>query len=548
MIQGGKRVTEINYSKLRLLVADDFGNFRTTVSGMLGKLGIYQVDMASNGAEVIDRCRRKTYDVILCDYDLGPGKNGQQALEELRFRKIIAKKTLFILVSADATKDVVMAAYDCEPDDYLMKPINAHMLEQRMTRLLRQRQALQGVIAALDAEDSRRAIAQLTDLALRDNRHSRVAQKMLGELFIVEGELNRAEKLYTRALETRPVDWARLGMARVKHLKGEWDTAGDWLEKIVQENPLYLPAYDVLANNWEQLGHNHQVQATVQRSVVISPKSILRHKRLAQVAERNGDFSTALQALRSAVRLGELSCHSSVEDNFNFARIASTSLEKNLLPAESLVEEAVDVINAARTRFFLSRDQLARADLLAARVFARAGQHESALPLVEAVEEAMHDAMEVSLEINMERVLALQSVGEHKQADALLHELLQKYSYDQQALEKLDTLLAEPVSETNRVMIATVNREGIELYNQARFDEAIECFEKVQRIFPRHVGVQLNIVQSLIGKLRTGQKDALTVSNTEQALATIGSLIEPDHSQYARFQRLQDMATAGMGR
>ena len=160
----------------------------------------------------------------------------------------------------------------------------------------------------------------------------------------------------------------------------------------------------------------------------------------------------------------------------------------------------------------------------------------------------MHDQMEVSLEINMERVLALQSVGEHKQADALLQELLQKYSQDQQALEKLDTLLAEPVSETNRAMIATVNREGIELYNQARFDEAIECFEKVQRIFPRHVGVQLNIVQSLIGKLRAGQKDALTVSNTEQALAAIGSLIEPDHSQYARFQRLQGMATAGMGR
>lgn len=541
-------MTEVNYSKLRMLIADDFSNFRATVNAMLGKLGVYQVDAASNGADVIEKCQRKTYDVILCDYDLGPGKNGQQVLEELRYRKLIAKKTLFILVSADATKDVVMAAYDCEPDDYLMKPINAKMLQQRMTRLLRQRQALHGVFSALEAEDNRRAMALLIDLSLNDSRNARAAQKILGELFIAEGEFNKAEKLYTKALEVRPVDWARLGLARVKHLKGELDTAGDWLEKIVQDNPLYLPAYDVLASNWEQQGLNQQVQATVQRSVSISPKSILRHKRLAQVAERNGDFVTALQALRSTVRLGELSCHASADDSFNFARVASATLEKNLHPPEPLMQEAVEVINSARSRFPLSRQQLTRADLLAARVFAQAGRPDSAKPLVEAAEAAVRRETEIPLELNMERVQALRSLGEHEQADALLHEMLQKYAYDQKALEKLDTLLAEPVSETNRAMIATVNREGIELYNQARFDEAIECFEKVRRIFPRHVGVHLNIVQSLIGKLRAGQKDTQTLSNTEQALATIGSLVEPDHSQYARFQRLQEMATTSMAR
>ncbi|MCR6651198.1 MAG: response regulator [Cellvibrionaceae bacterium] len=327
--QQGRRVGDINYSRLRFLVADDFGNFRSTISAMLGKLGIHQVDTATNSAEILDKCQRRTYDVILCDYDLGSGRNGQQVLEELRFKSLIARRSLFILVSADATKDVVMAAYDCEPDDYLMKPINARMLEQRVIRLLSQRHAMSGVYDALDAEDLRRATAYLLDLSLKDSRHARVAQKMLGEIFIRAGELNKAEKLYTKALEVRPVEWVRLGLARVKHLKGEWVLAGDWLEKIVQENPLYLPAYDVLASNWDQIGASEQVQATVQRSVVISPKSILRQKRLAQVAERNGDLGTSLQALRTTVRLGALSCHACPEDGFQFARVAAASLEKN---------------------------------------------------------------------------------------------------------------------------------------------------------------------------------------------------------------------------
>lgn len=541
-------MSDINYSKLRFLVADDISNFRATVNAMLGKLGVYQVDLASNGADVLEKCQRKTYDVILCDYDLGAGKNGQQVLEELRFRALIPRRSLFVLVSADAAKDVVMAAYDCEPDDYLMKPINAKMLEQRISRLLRQRYALSGVYGALDAEDRRRAMAILVDLSITDNRHTRVAQKMLGEIFIAENDLAKAERLYTKALAVRPVDWARLGLARVKHLQGELDVAGSWLEKIVQDNPLYLPAYDVLANNWECMGHDLQVQATVQRSVAISPKSILRQKRLAQVAERNGDFGTSLQALRSAVKLGELSCHACPEDGFQFARIAATSVEKKLEPAEPLVREVVEVIGTTRERFTLSREQLTRAELLTARMLAHSGQRDQAKSLVDVAEAQLLRGDEVSLEVNLERVQALQALGEHAQADSLLHDLLQRYAYDQCALEKLDTLLAEPVSETNRALIATVNREGIDLYNQARFDEAIECFEKVRRIFPRHVGVHLNIVQSLIGKLRAGQKDDETIGTTEQALAAIGSLIEADHSQYARFQRLQGMATASMAR
>jgi tetratricopeptide (TPR) repeat protein len=441
-----------------------------------------------------------------------------------------------------------MAAYDCEPDDYLMKPINARMLEQRVSRLLRQRHVLSGVYTALDADDRRRAMAILIDLSVTDNRHTRVAQKMLGEIFIAEGDLAKAEKLYTKALEVRPVDWARLGLARVKHLKGELEVAGGWLEKIVQENPLYLPAYDVLASNWELMGHSQQVQSTVQRSVAISPKSILRQKRLAQVAERNGDFGTSLQALRSTVRLGELSCHACPEDGFQFARVAAASVEKRLQPVEPLVREVVEVMSTTRERFALSREQLTRAELITARMLAHGGQQEQARSLVDITETQLRHSDEVSLDVSLERVQALQALGEHTQAEALLHDLLQRYAYDQTALEKLDTLLAEPVSETNRALIATVNREGIDLYNQARFDEAVECFEKVRRIFPRHVGVHLNIVQSLIGKLRAGHKDDQTIGTTERALATIGSLIESDHSQYARFQRLQGMATTSMVR
>lgn len=537
-------MNEIDFSKLRVVVADDFSNFRATINAMLGKFGIKEIELAANARELLDLCKTKKFDVILCDYDLGPGKNGQQALEELRHDKIITKKCIFIVVSADAAKDVVMAAYDCEPDDYLMKPITAKMLKQRMSRLLIQRRILAPVYDALAKNQKDSAIMALIDLTIGEGRHVVPAQKLLGELFIEEGELAKAEKLYTKALETRQVDWARLGLAKVKQLRGELDTAGEWIEQIIEENPLFLPAYDVLATNWEKMGEHFELQRAVERSIEISPKSILRQKRLAKIAEENGDLITALNALRATVKLGELSCHASAEDNLNFARVASNNIEKELQPAVPLSFETLEVISMARDRFTLDKSQLDRADLLQARAHVHAGDRDKGRQMIENVNEA--SSYSNALNVDLERVSALQTIDEHERADDLVKQLVDRYQGDEESLQLIERLINDPVSESSRNMVAEVNRGGIELYNQARYDDAIACFEKAQKVFPKHVGIQLNIVQSLVGKMRSGLKDERTIEHTRKVLSMIDSMIEPGHSQYERFIRLQDMASSSM--
>ncbi|MDZ7922572.1 MAG: response regulator [Marinagarivorans sp.] len=89
-------MTGFSHKKLTFLVVDDFNSFRSTVTSMLTSLGASQVAMAGNGAEALDVCRRKKFDVILCDYDLGPGKNGQRVLESLRHHQLIDRESLFV--------------------------------------------------------------------------------------------------------------------------------------------------------------------------------------------------------------------------------------------------------------------------------------------------------------------------------------------------------------------------------------------------------------------------------------------------------------------
>ena len=120
----------IVYSNKRFLVVDDFSDFRSSVKAMLTQMGAQHIDVAASGAEAIALCGKTRYDIILHDYNLGDGKNGQQVLEELHQRKLIGPHCIFVMVTAESSQAMVMAALEYEPDAYLTKPFNRASLQQ----------------------------------------------------------------------------------------------------------------------------------------------------------------------------------------------------------------------------------------------------------------------------------------------------------------------------------------------------------------------------------------------------------------------------------
>lgn len=531
------------YNNLRFLVVDDFSSFRSTVNGMLVSLGASQVVMASNGAEAVDICQDKKFDVILCDYDLGAGKNGQRVLEALRHHKMIDRETLFVLVSADVSKKAVMAAYDCMPDDYLAKPINAQMLERRIGRLLAQREAMRPAFKALDHNDSQRAMDILTRIALSGSKVAIAAQKFLGELFVEFDELAKAEKLYSKVLEEKPLDWARLGLAYVRQAQGRLKEAGEVFTALKEENPLYLPAYDGMASNWYLRENPAKLQDAIESSVQVSPMSILRQKNLANVAEKNGDIPTALKALRESVKLGRESCHGSWDDAYQFGMTAASAPPNVLENEKMLPQEALEMLREATSFFDVDSEQLLRMQFLQGRLQYIAKHGAAGKASIERAE-ATYAKQEQDIDTDIARVKALQTIGEGERADELVHMLTQYYAYDQDALERLDELLGEPVSEANRILVAQINREGIGLYNDGLFNESIACFERARVLFPRHAGIQLNIVQALIGKIKGGERDVRIKLAVEKGLEDIGGLVDEGHSQRARYQKLNNLFAA----
>ncbi|MFT7558586.1 MAG: DNA-binding NarL/FixJ family response regulator [Flavobacteriales bacterium] len=418
---------KIAYNKLKFLIADDFSNFRSTVSDMLVQLGVIDIEMASNTDEIIELCSNNQFNVVLCDYNLGPGRNGQHVLEELRYKSYLRPRDIFILVSAEQSRNIVMSAYDCTPDDYLMKPITTQMLHTRLERILLQRIVLGRAYHAIENDNRSEAIDILIEISLAENRYSTQAQKILGELFIEVNELNKAEKLYRRALEVRELDWARLGLAKVKHLKGELDQAGEWLDKIIDENYLYLPAYDVLSRNWSRRGEKEKAQQVVQRSVDVSPMSILRQKRLAELAEENGDLESAVSALRKTVRLGKDSCHGEPKDVIKLSRTVARAIEEGVELSPASVQEAIQSLDEIEGFFELGQSDRINVALSKSRLFSATGEIDLARDCMDDVEaEMVWDLL--SVDAALDQIRSLLSIGNKQQA-VLLLELMQKNTH-----------------------------------------------------------------------------------------------------------------------
>jgi DNA-binding NarL/FixJ family response regulator len=529
--------------KLHVLVVDDFSSFRTTMTSMLNKLGVKNIEEAAKASEALKWCKDRKFDLILCDYNLGPGKNGQQLLEELRFRKMINHHTLFVMVTAEASKEMVLSAYDCEPDDYLMKPLNLQVLEQRFTRLVQTRDALNKVYQLLDADELTRATDELKQLVEQRGRHTSIAQKLLGETLLRQKRYQEAESLYQKVLEGHRLDWAVLGLARVHYALGDKTGAKRELQDLIDESRLYLPAHDEIANILEQEHDLEALQSSIEKAVELCPRSILRQRKLSEVAESNGDVVRAMRAAGDAMKLGEFSCHQDVADALRFLNAAANTLEHNVeLEKTEVLDDSKRCLDKLLGSQRLGPEQELQARLLMARVQVLAGRKEDAQKTIREQAAVLRESAGKNIEVDLAYFAYLNSMGQAAEANAHLKTIAEHYKDDPTSSEKLDKLLPEPRSEANRRRVAQLNKTGIELYKEGQYDDALHFFNRATLLYPRHVGMQLNRLQTLIAKVKEAPADETLRSQMQEQLQKVEALVagDPNPAQQERFRQLRD--------
>ena len=151
--------TNADFAKLSYLIVDDFESFRVSMREMLRSCGAEKIESFAKASPAIQFCVYNHVDVVLCDFNLGEGKSGQHILEELRHKKLLKRSSIFLMVTAETSKEMVMGAREYQPDAYLTKPINRAILRKRLDSLVSQRNALLPINREIDRENFPEAIS-----------------------------------------------------------------------------------------------------------------------------------------------------------------------------------------------------------------------------------------------------------------------------------------------------------------------------------------------------------------------------------------------------
>lgn len=534
-------MSDLGLYKMHALIVDDFENFRATLHKMLMDIGIGHVDSASTGEDALKYCRVRAYDLIVCDNNLGRGKTGQQVLEQLRSTNNPNRDSVFILISAESSKSIVMAAYDYEPDAYLAKPLTPKALDQRIARLFEQRHELKPVISAQKAGDIDLAIHEANRLLNAGIRHSNACQKLLGQLYLEKGDVASAKKLYSAVLAQRELEWAQLGMIKTLIALNDYDEADRRISALLENNPLCMKAYDFRVELYRAKENFEQLQATLQKAVDISPLSILRQQSLGQVAQQNHDLVTAAHALRRSVKLGENSCFDRQDIHIQFAQttIDLFSIDREL--AKPLLRDAISCAVGLESSFGKGPVQRAESLLLESQLQVCNGDPRRAQEALNSAQQLIQSAVgEDTLDVSVEMIRALRMLGKDADAEKHVNQLLTQHADKEELLQKIDVLLDEPRSEKNKHMVAEINKKGIRLYNDKDLSGAADAFASAIQKLPNHIGLRLNYVQALLEKLRHGF-DVTLAEKCQQGFSKIDSLIAPDHPQYQRYRQLNDV-------
>ena len=119
---------------MNVLVVDDYKTMVRIVRGLLHELGFTNVDDACDGPTALQMIRAKDYGLILSDWNMKP-MTGLELLRHVRAAAPTAK-TPFVMVTAEAKTENVVAARKAGVNNYIIKPFNLAVLRQKLSTVL----------------------------------------------------------------------------------------------------------------------------------------------------------------------------------------------------------------------------------------------------------------------------------------------------------------------------------------------------------------------------------------------------------------------------
>ena len=520
----------------RCLVIEDFAGMRNYIRGMLTTYGAVTVDLAKNGEEAIAALEKHRYELVLCDYNLGRGRDGQQVLEEARHRGLLPHATVFLMVTAENTADMVMGSLECQPDGYLSKPVTKTTLQARLKELLDKRDALLTVHEARDRAEPEAALVLCEQQITAGSRHRMTLRYIKARLLLELGRYQELQTFCEQLLDERDIAWVLYMLGQAQFHRGEPEAAKRSFEDTLELNSDFVTAYDWLARVCTCLDQPEAAERALSAGVLKSPKSLSRQRALAAAADQNGHTEVAHRARRDVVRAGTHSVHLTPGDHTAYAR-ALVDVDRG--------EEAVAVLDAMQELFPDQPGAMLEAAVCKAGLCSRLGQATQAEQALECALNLSQSSPATDASVVLELVCACLEHGRREAADELTRQLVRNNHDNDELLSRVVSSYeaagagddVQSLVTATREQTIAINNDGIKLLKAGRVGESIELFTRALEAMPLNPVVNLNTAYALTQFLREGPVSRRRLADIRSCLDTARAA-NADPADYDKVMRL----------
>jgi two-component system chemotaxis response regulator CheY len=120
---------------LKILIVDDFATMRKVIRNLLKQGGFENIVEAEDGVAALKVLESQKIDFIISDWNM-PNMSGLELLKAVRGSDDL-KDLPFLMVTAEALKDNVVAAVKAGVSNYIVKPFTAEVLNEKIEKIVK---------------------------------------------------------------------------------------------------------------------------------------------------------------------------------------------------------------------------------------------------------------------------------------------------------------------------------------------------------------------------------------------------------------------------
>lgn len=483
---------------IQILVVDEQALTQNYLRYALETLGFSSFIYAENSAVALTQCRDKTFDLIICSFNLN-GKDGYQLYQELKARNLFSHNTGFIFISAEADPSLVHSVLELQPDEFMVKPFAIKDLKARVDRTLQRKTLFRALYSLMDQNKSTQAL-KLLDQWLEQGyqpKYNSMLLKIKGEILQQAGRWTEAERFYSSLLYNDNLNWVKLGLARSLIQREAYTEALALLQPLLQKADLKLATLDLLADIHLRQRLYKKALSELLQAADMAPRNLLRQQKVLNLSRLTHDYEHQFKAAKDLLRFARFSVYEQPDLYLNLAR-ASIDYALSVDEEEQtsrLSKVANDTLNNMRLLFPDQRKEEQQA-VVQARIYYLKEQIDKAKQLLLALDKTSNVQGPEDI---LDKAKALHEVGLLSSSRQLFSQLTQNehqlknadpvfLTYVRQEQQERDTLPMGPREFNNNAVL---------LYERGQWQQALDAFIQAFSIMPGNVGIALNLLQSL---------------------------------------------------